>query len=200
MTECMVCGGRLAIPEGRSRPPKYCRPACKQRAYRARHAESIPAEMRSADRWMRYRLVPRGDKVTKVPTQLNGRPAKSTDARTWASYAEARASKVGAGLGFALGDGVGCIDLDDAIVDGVVQPWAQSILDRAPATFVEVSQSGNGLHVFGYLPEGRGRNLRSDGKTIELYSSGRFIAVTGRKHGSAPSRLADLGGLVSSLL
>lgn len=195
-----MCGGRLAIPEGRSRPPKYCRPACKQKAYRARHAESIPAEMRSADRWMRYRLVPRGEKVTKVPTQLNGRPAKSTDARTWCTYDEAKASKVGAGLGFALGAGIACIDLDDAIVDGRVQSWAQEILDRAPATFVEVSQSGNGLHIFGLLPEGPGRNLRSSGQTVEVYSTGRFMAVTGRRHAASPSRLADLEGLVSSLL
>ena len=187
------------MPIGMRRTSTYCNGTCRVRAHRRRHAEAFPAEMRAADRWMRYRLVPRGEKVTKVPTQLNGRPAKSTDARTWSSYVDAKVSKVGAGLGFALGDGVACIDLDDALVDGVVQPWAQAILDRAPDTFVEVSQSGNGLHVFGLLPEGPGRNLRSSGQTVEVYSTGRFIAVTGRRHAASPSRLADLGGLVSSL-
>lgn len=188
------------IPIGRRKDAAYCSTACRVRAHRRRRSIAVPTEMRAADRWMRYRLVPRGDRITKVPTQVNGRNAKSTDQRTWSSFDDAKASKVGAGLGFALGYGIACIDLDDAIVDGKVQPWAQAILDRAPATFVEVSQSGNGLHIFGYLPEGPGRNLRSSGQTVEVYSTGRFIAFTGRRHAASPSRLADLGGLVSSLL
>lgn len=156
--------------------------------------------MRAADRWMRYRLVPRAGRVTKVPTQISGRQASSTDSRTWSTYSEAKASTVGSGLGFALGENVGCIDLDDCIVDGVVEPWAQAILDAAPETYMEVSQSEEGIHIFGRLAEGPGRNLRSSGRTVEVYSAGRYIAVTGRRLGDAPSRLADLGGLVSSLL
>lgn len=149
---------------------------------------------------MRYRLVPRAGRVTKVPTRVNGRQASSTDARTWSSFADAKTSTVGAGLGFALGEGVGCIDLDHCIVDGVVEPWAQVILDAAPETYVEVSQSEEGIHIFGLLPEGPGRNLRSSGRTVEVYSTGRFMAVTGRRFGDAPARLADLEGMVSSLL
>lgn len=200
MANTCICGERLPILEGRGRPKTYCSRGCQQRAYRARHAESIPAEMRSADRWMRWRKVPRNGRVTKQPIQVDGSPAKSTDAATWTTYAEAKASRVGNGLGFALGDGVGCIDLDHAIVDGVVEPWAQAILDAAPETFVEVSQSEEGIHIFGRLAEGPGRNLRSSGRSVEVYSAGRYIAVTGRRFGDAPSRLADLGGLVSSLL
>lgn len=156
--------------------------------------------MRVRDRWMRYRLVPRGEKVTKEPTQVNGRRASSTASRTWASFAEAKASKVGAGMGYALGDGVGCVDLDGAIEGGVVKRWAREILDLCPATFVEVSQSGNGLHIFGLLPEGPGRNRRlSPTEGIEFYSTGRFMAVTGQRFGDSPARLADLGGLVAAL-
>ncbi|RCS78869.1 DNA primase [Brachybacterium alimentarium] len=188
------------IPIGRRSDAAYCSSACRVRAHRRRTADAIPQEMRTADRWMRYRLVPRGGRVTKVPTRINGRQASSTDARTWSTYAEAKASTVGNGLGFALGENVGCIDLDHAIVDGVVEPWAQAILDAAPGTYVEVSQSEEGIHIFGRLAEGPGRNLRSSGRTVEVYSAGRYIAVTGRRFGDAPSRLADLGGLVSSLL
>lgn len=157
--------------------------------------------MRERDRWMRYRLVPRGGKVTKEPTQINGRRASSTAPHTWSSFTAANASEIGAGLGYALGEGVGCVDLDGAIVNGIVQPWAQEILDRCPATFVEVSQSGNGLHIFGLLPEGPGRNRRlSETEGIEFYSVGRFMAVTGKRHDGAPLSLANLEGLVSSLL
>lgn len=201
MTTCEMCEARLPIPEGRSRPRRYCSRGCQQKAYRARNAVAFPGEMRERDRWMRYRLVPRGGKVTKEPTQVNGRRASSTAPHTWSSFATAKGSEVGAGLGFALGEGIGCVDLDGALVDGVVQTWAREILDRCPETFVEVSQSGNGLHIFGLLPEGPGRNRRlSDEAGIEFYSAGRFMAVTGRRHDGAPLSLANLEGLVSSLL
>lgn len=196
---CSECSNEMPI--GLRKDARFCGGACRVRAHRRRTAETFPAEMRERDRWMRYRLVPRGEKVTKVPTQLNGRQASSTAVHTWSSFADAKVSKIGAGLGFALGDGVGCIDLDGALEGGRVKPWAQEILDRAPGTFVEVSQSGKGLHIFGLLPEGPGRNRRlSPTEGIEFYSAGRFMAVTGRRFGDSPARLADLGGLVSSLL
>ncbi|OHT82806.1 MerR family transcriptional regulator [Mycobacteroides saopaulense] len=33
---CVFCGGQLST-QGKGRPPRYCSPACKQRAYRHRH-------------------------------------------------------------------------------------------------------------------------------------------------------------------
>lgn len=197
---CEHCGASIPTPERQGRPRRYCSRSCQNRAYRARHQDPIPAEMRAADRWMRYRLVPRAGKMTKVPTQTNGRMASSTASRTWTSHSTAKVSRVGEGLGFALGEGFGCIDLDDAIVDGRVQLWAQRILDRAPETFIEVSQSGKGLHIFGRLPAGRGRNLRGAGLSAEVYSTGRFIAVTGTPFEGSVPQLADLEDLVSSLL
>ena len=99
-----------------------------------------------------------------------------TASRTWSSFADAKASDAGEGLGFALGEGIGVVDLDDAIEGGVVAPWAQAVLDANPDTFTEVSQSGAGIHVWGLLPEGKGRVIR-DGRNIEIYSAGRFIAM-----------------------
>ena len=198
MLKCQMCAAPLPVPEGRSRPRRYCSPACKQRAYRQR--ELIPAEMRRADRWVRWRKVPRNGRVTKQPIQCDGRPASSTDAGTWSPYAAVKRSKVGSGLGFALGAGVGCIDLDHCIEDGRVLPWAQRILDVAPATYIEVSQSGEGIHIFGLLDEGPGRNRRRDGVNVEVYSVGRYIAVTGDKHPSSGARLAPIGGLVEQLI
>ena len=68
------------------------------------------------------------------------------------------------------------MDLDDAIVDGVVLPWAQEIIDANQGTFIEVSQSGKGIHIWGYLEERPGRVIR-DGRNIEIYSAGRYIAL-----------------------
>lgn len=84
---------------------------------------------------------------------------------------------MGAGLGFVLnGDGIGVIDLDHAIVDGVILSWAAEVLAANPGTFTEVSQSGEGLHVWGLLAAGAGRKIRDD-RNIEIYSTGRYIAL-----------------------
>src|SRR5699024_2331567 len=121
----------------------------------------------------------------------------ATNPETWSDYETAKTSKLGHGIGFALGEGIGCIDLDDALVVGQVTEWAQQILDDCPATFIEVSQSGNGLHIFGLVSEQPGRNT---GRGVEVYSAGRFIAMTGDRFNDSPSRLADLSSLVSRIL
>lgn len=168
---------------------RFCTQKCG--VYYRRKLAQIPAEMTSKQRFLRWKLTLRGSKETKVPITVDGRAASSTDASTWSSFKDARVSNVGNGFGFVLGDGIGCIDLDHAIDGGVVAPWAQDVLDANPDTFVEVSQSGSGLHVFGLLAEGPGRKIR-DGRNIEWYSVGRYIAMTGRRFGASPSRLAPL--------
>lgn len=137
----------------------------------------------------------------KVPLTVGGRAASSTDPGTWTSYAEARSSKVGIGLGFVLnGDGVVCVDLDHCLdAAGRLAAWARKILDRMPATFVEVSPSGTGLHIFGRGHVGKGRRIRSAGRAVEVYGRGRYIAVTGRRFEAAPARLADISAVVATL-
>lgn len=171
---------------------RYCSGRCRQAAYRARRAAepALPRELTGRDRWVR--------RQRKRPLTVRGAAASVTNPRTWSSYAAARSSAKGDGIGFVLGDGVGCIDLDHCLVDGEVLPWAQEILDRCPPTYVEVSMSGTGLHIFGLLPPGAGRGQRG-GDGIEWYSTGRYIAVTGERFGSSPARLADLGEVVASL-
>ena len=82
-----------------------------------------------------------------------------------------------------LGGGLGCHDLDHALEDGELKPWARSVLDRItePVLFVEVSMSGEGLHVFVEAPEGQGRKLQVGDGGHEFYSRGRFIRATLKK-------------------
>jgi primase-polymerase (primpol)-like protein len=125
-----------------------------------------------------------------------GKAASSTNPRTWSSFDVAAASSVGDGLGFVLnGDGIACVDLDHCINGGVLEPWAQAILDRTPATYVEVSPSGTGLHIFGFATVGAGRNLGG----VEFYDRGRYMTVTGKRWGKSPRVLADISGLIASL-
>lgn len=194
--ECGHCGRSLILARSDA---KFCSAKCRVYAARAAKKNRFPTDMVSRDRWLRWKPVRRGGRVTKMPITVTGRNASSTDAGTWATFAAADGSMAGVGLGFALGDGIGCIDLDDCIVDGVVAGWAQDVLDRCPPTFIEISQSGRGLHVFGFLPEGHGRNIRHGDVAIEFYSVGRFMALTGDRFGGAPLVLADLSEVVASI-
>lgn len=104
-------------------------------------------------------------------------------------------------MGFVLdGDGIACIDLDHCLDGGVVAPWAQRILDRAPGCYTEVSPGGDGLHVWGFASVPQGRVVSTpDGGKAEIYGWGRYITISARSFGDTPSRLGDLTGLVSEL-
>lgn len=107
---------------------------------------------------------------------VNGTPASSTNAATWTTYAEAKASTAGNGLGVMLGSGLACWDLDHCLEADVLAPWAVEVLASIVSPiWVERSMSRTGLHIFVSAPEGPGR--RRDG--VEFYSRARFIAVTG---------------------
>ena len=138
--------------------------------------------MRARVRWVRWVERARRGKMTKVPLSLAGRDLDVRDSRQWVSFDEARRSKVGTGFGIVLGDGLGCIDLDHCIVGGVVAEWAQGWIDgyREDAVLIERSFSGEGVHLFVPMAEGKGRRIRDGEVNVEIYSSpDRYIAVTG---------------------
>src|SRR5699024_7823884 len=154
--------------------------------------DPIPAELRERARWVRWALTKDG---RKLPLRADrNRAASSTDPRTWTTYAEARDSTVGTGVGFVLGDGIGCLDLDDALdADGrVISAVAAAALPANPGAWVERSMCGRGLPVFGPLAEAPGRRRRG----IETYSLARFIALAGdvfRAGGLVPLTLPQGG-------
>jgi len=136
----------------------------------------------------------------KVPLTTAGRAASSTDPATWTSYRKVGESKVGCGVGFVLnGDGIACIDLDHCLAGGRLAPWARRILEMLPATYVEVSPSGDGLHVWGLGRLDRGRKVKVDSGSVELYGTDRYITVTGRRFEDSPSRLGDISGVLAAL-
>lgn len=161
----------------------------------------VPREMESMPRWLRWRLAPtKSGKSRKIPVGPSGRAVSVTDPESWGDYFDTLWTRRGDGLGFVLGEGIGAIDLDDALTaDGSPKAWAAEILARTPRTFIEVSHSGTGLHIWGHLDEAPGRNLRSKGQTVEVYSQGRFIALGRNAHAGSVRRLADITELADSL-
>lgn len=177
---CEQCASELPV---RARAgTRFCSTRCRVAAHRG----GVPHELRSRDRWVTH--------VAKRPLTPRGRPASSTDPRTWSPH------KALDGMdrkGFVLnGDGIVCLDLDHCLVDGQLTDRGAEILARCPATYVEVSLSGTGLHIWGRAEVPKGRRLPG----VEVYGTGRYIAVTGKRFGRCPSTLADLSGVVAWLL
>jgi hypothetical protein len=80
-----------------------------------------------------------------------------------------------------------CIDLDDVLAaDGTLDTRAQTIVDRC-ASWTEISPSGTGLHVF--VRGTVGEAMKGD--HIEIYSTARYIAVTGHRWPGTPATLRD---------
>lgn len=128
---------------------------------------------------------------------VRGTSASSTNRQTWTDYQTAAAAKVGDGLGFVLnGDGIICIDLDHCL-DGQPSAEAQALIDSLPNTYIEVSPSGKGLHIWGFANLEHGRRFTRNGLSVEVYPNGRYITVTGRAYNRAPLAQLDLTELLA---
>lgn len=179
---------------------RFCSGRCRMASHRAarKQADPVPSALTRRRQWVRHtdRKVPLSVVAPKV------RPASSTDPETWASYSAVSRSTAGAGIGFVLSsvDRLVCIDLDHALLDGKLRPWARRIIDGLPSTYIEVSPSGTGLHIWGFGSVGRGRRMRRGESSVEVYDRGRYITVTRKPFESAPSRLADLSQVITDLL
>lgn len=180
---CVVCG--IPVQAGaRGRKPRFCGTRCRVRSHRGHH---IPVELRRLPRWIRHR--------SKVPITVQGHAASSTNPSTWSTYQAAAESQHGDGLGFVLnGDGLVCIDLDHCF-DGAPSAEAQALIDSLPPTYIEVSPSGTGLHIWGRAVLEKGRRFTRNGLSVEIYPNGRYITVTGRaisRHSFADLDLTEL--------
>jgi primase-polymerase (primpol)-like protein len=183
---CELCGVSF---QGRSHA-RFCSGRCRVAAHRAERVGNLPSVLTSRDRWILH-------DARKVPRQVDGRPASSTNPATWASFGEVSRQARGRGLGFVLnGDGIACIDLDKCLVGGVLAGWAADILAAVGRTYVEVSPSGSGLHIWGKAVVGKGRRMGG----VEVYDRGRYMTVTGRVWADAPMRVAGMQRLVDDLL
>lgn len=179
---CLSCSTDFVARAG----ARYCSTRCRVAASRRRP----PAEMTRRRRWIRHSSA-------KVPLRADGTAMNAFDDYAHMWFDDADRSTFGSGNGFVLwAEGIACLDLDGALVDGRVAPWARAILRDCRDTYVEVSLSGVGLHVFGYGVVGPGRKIGP----VELYDRSRYIAVTGRRYSSHPSRLADIQPVIDRLL
>lgn len=144
-----------------------------------------PQTLRDLPNWVLWKLEPDKDgRLTKVPysPKYHGK-ASSTNPDSWGSFDLANKkleSGEYSGLGFVFSQSTGLIflDLDHCLDDkGILTSQSKDILEIiGKNTYVEISQSGSGLHVisFGTIP----KPLKYNG--VEMYFNARFCAMTGR--------------------
>lgn len=137
-------------------------------------------------RFVTYELSPDPDrpgKTIKRPTDVRtGHYCKVDDPAHHYSYAEAEATGRPVGFVFMEGDGFWFVDIDSCLeqVPGGSQ-WsglAQSVCSRLYGCAVEISQSGQGLHIIGrarIIPDHGCKNIPLG---LELYHHQRFVALT----------------------
>lgn len=142
------------------------------------------AAMTYYHQFITYKLVPRDGKMAKVPWGQSGK-INPHDCVNWmtADAAMASAAALGPeyGVGFVLteADPFAFLDIDKCVGDdGMWTPLAVQLCSMLPGAAIEISQSGVGLHGLccARLPP---HGCRNDHVGIELYHTGRFVALTG---------------------
>jgi primase-polymerase (primpol)-like protein len=158
------------------------------------HRKPFPQELVDRKRWIRHSRF-------KIPLTIWNDYAKVNDATTWAFYEHAIASKAGVGLGFVFnGDGIIGIDLDDAFEDGQLKDWAQAIVTVFADTYMELSPSGKGIHIIAKADLFSGRRWQVADGGVEVYATGRYFTMTGKRFNRSPKKLKKFDDPVSSLM
>jgi len=152
------------------------------------HKPTFPKEMALLPNWVDWRLEP--DKKTgrdmKVPyNPKTGYRASTANKNSWGTLEEALSAKEKynfTGIGFVFDDesAIIGIDLDKCFIDGQLNDIANAILEKTPPTYIELSPSGTGFHIFvkGKMPRGGNRN---SGNGVEMYGTKRFFTMTGNR-------------------
>ena len=144
--------------------------------------------------------------------------AKTNKPETWGTYGQAKswAARLRTprkGIGFVLGLEIPfiCIDLDHCInkadktfTDDEAGETARRVLDiikkNGEETYIEVSPSGEGLHIWGRatLPAEKEKGVR--GKYIEMYRAGRYMTITGRPYTDTLSPVGTIQKSVDEII
>ena len=178
-------------------------------------AAGIPAELKARDQWVLWRHTWKKKKQAwaKAPFQIDGKPASSTNPKTWAAWNEVRGEFClspgafdGVGYVFSADDPYFGIDLDSCVrPDGSFAPWGPElrgkladagsvpdamVLIKQLATYAEISPSGAGVKLVGIgkPPGTRGRTVGSKAiGEIGSFHAEKYFALTGHHVPGTPA-------------
>jgi hypothetical protein len=168
------------------------------------YLEGIPPALRSIPQWLVWNNIVSNDnpRGRKVPIDVkDGGPGSSTDPDRWSDFNWVKIyESFYTGIGFVLVSGIFCIDIDKCYDGNKIDEHATKILDLFEGkTYVELSFHGDGLHIFGFgsLPDKERGGERGG---IEVYDTGRYIAVTGLHLKTSAIDLTDCQGILDEII
>ena len=168
------------------------------------YPENIPIELKKYAQWVLYRIKtdPKRPKPTKIPIQVNGSPASTTNPKTWNSFEaviSALQKGTGDGIGFVFTDKDPYVGID---IDGVCEPWLGGAKEWASdivaklSSYTEYSPSQTGLHI---IIKAKKNSSASRKDNIEIYDKGRYFTFTGNLYdkslNTVNARQAELDSL-----
>lgn len=144
--------------------------------------------MRAYRQFIVNRLEPKPDgKINKIPLcPLTLTNANAHDPKNWLSFDEAATTASLAGPNYTVAfvltsnDPFYCVDIDDCREGDNWSQVALNVMSMLPGAAVEVSTSHKGLHIFGmYQGDEPDHGCKNTALKLEMYTSGRFITLTG---------------------
>lgn len=168
---------------------------------------NIPTEMRLYNQWVLWKQELVKGELTKVPYQLTGAKALSSQPKTWSTFNDIVAAYNSGGfdgIGFVLtkSDPFIFVDFDKCLNED----WALEKI-KVLDSYTEISPSGDGYHVIteAKKPDGMGcKSKEFHNSKLEVYDSGRYATFTGHRLEQYPTepqkRQAQLESTCAHLL
>lgn len=164
--------------------------------------DGIPEELKSRRQWVLWRAIYNNEtsKFDKLPFQIDGSPASSTDLATWNDFetilqiyneGDSKGNQYD-GIGFVLSslDPYLVVDIDDIEDVDNLDELASEITSMS---FAELSPSKKGVHVWFKAKHKKERHKNKDAKTgYEVYETSRYMTVTGESVNNLPINNGNL--------
>ena len=160
-----------------------------------KYKQNIPMELREYKQWLWFKKIRKMDlkgreKTLKIPVSpITLKSSDWNNKENWADFETAVNNIEGSGsdgLSFVLSidDPFLCIDLDNVSCD-MRERFFRDFHD----TYIEISQSGKGLHIFakGEIAD----NFNNQIEKVEMYQNNRCIAMTGNSIDGISNNIID---------
>ena len=150
--------------------------------------DKIPQDLKENALFCLYKMEQRKGKATKVPYQVNGRRADTSNPKCFSDFKTVcdEYSKGGyIGIGMGVFPPYKVFDLDGCVVDGKITIFAQEIIETLNS-YTEYSPSGKGVHIITkvdkFKPDVNKYYINNRKYGLEMYDgrvTHRYITVTG---------------------
>lgn len=149
--------------------------------------EHIPQKLKDEALFCVWKRVISKNKVQKKPFQTNGIGASHSNPKHFTDFKTAYEVSANGydGIGIGVFNGISAVDIDNCVVDGVLTPKAQKVVDMMDS-YSEISPSGTGIRIVFTAADFQFDKSRyyihNSKEKMEIYVCGatnKFLTITG---------------------